>query len=334
MLALSGVLASSTLGWPGIFYCSGGATFIWTVFWLIFGSSSPAQCTRISVEEKQYIESAPGSSRTQLSVPWLCILRSVPVLALIVVHATQCWGFWSLLTETPTYLHDVFDFDIKTVICSEIQLQFCFRFFFSTCTSAIFRFIITFHRNTFNCSYNRMKWLLHYWCYFFPISNTQNALVSALPYLVMWLISLAVCPVSDFLINRQYISVSTGRKLFNSIGHWVPALTLIALPFMRGPFEAVALLTIGIGFNGFTYCGYILNHMDLTPNFAGSLMGLTNSLANIMSILGPLTVGYILTETPDVAVRIDNFCCHWTICKRNLYNLKCFSSLFILFVVL
>lgn len=179
-----------------------------------------------------------------------------------------------------------------------------------------------------------MKWLLHYWCYFFPISNTQNALVSALPYLVMWLISLAVCPVSDFLINRQYISVSTGRKLFNSIGHWVPALTLIALPFMRGPFEAVALLTIGIGFNGFTYCGYILNHMDLTPNFAGSLMGLTNSLANIMSILGPLTVGYILTETPDVAVRIDNFCCHWTICKRNLYNLECFSSLFILFVVL
>lgn len=71
---------------------------------------------------------------------------------------------------------------------------------------------------------------------------------------------------------------------------------------MRGPTEAVAMLTIGIGFNGFTYCGYILNHMDLSPNFAGSLMGLTNSLANIMSILGPITVGYILTETSDVAV--------------------------------
>lgn len=135
-----------------------------------------------------------------------------------------------------------------------------------------------------------------------PKPNTQNALVSALPYLVMWLISLAVCPISDFLINRHYISVSTGRKLFNSIGHWVPALTLIALPFMHGPTEAVTMLTIGIGFNGFTYCGYILNHMDLSPNFAGALMGLTNSLANIMSILGPITVGFILTETTDVAV--------------------------------
>lgn len=118
----------------------------------------------------------------------------------------------------------------------------------------------------------------------------------------MWIISLAVCPISDVLINRQYISVSTGRKLFNSIGHWVPALTLIVLPFMRGSTEAVVMLTIGIGFNGFTYCGYILNHMDLSPNFAGSLMGLTNTLANIMSILGPLTVGYILSDTTDVEV--------------------------------
>lgn len=148
MLALSGVLASSSLGWPGIFYCSGGATFLWTILWLIFGSSSPAQCARISSEERQYIESMPGSSHTQLSVPWLSILRSVPVISLIIVHATQCWGFWSLLTETPTYLHDVFDFDIKTVICSEMQLGAGFSFVFSslfcriyetlTRTSAIF----------------------------------------------------------------------------------------------------------------------------------------------------------------------------------------------------
>lgn len=155
----------------------------------------------------------------------------------------------------------------------------------------------------------------------------------------MWLISLAVCPISDFLINRHYISVSTGRKLFNSFGHWVPALTLIALPFMRGPTEAVAMLTIGIGFNGFTYCGYILNHMDLSPNFAGALMGLTNSLANIMSILGPITVGFILTETTDVAVSehsiifvcFDDFA--FCIVLHKLRNAFCtFLSVHIVFV--
>lgn len=43
-------------------------------------------------------------------------------------------------------------------------------------------------------------------------------------------------------------------------------------------------------------------YRNRSPNFAGSLMGLTNTLANIMSILGPITVGYILTETNDVDV--------------------------------
>lgn len=119
MLAISGVLASSSMSWPSIFYFSGGGTLMWTICWLIFGSSTPAKCTRISTAERQYIESMPGSSHTQLSVPWPSILRSVPVISLIIVHATQCWGFWSLLTETPTYLHDVFDFDIKTVICTQ-----------------------------------------------------------------------------------------------------------------------------------------------------------------------------------------------------------------------
>lgn len=94
MLAISGILAQSSLGWPSIFYCSGGVTLIWTAIWMVFGSSTPATCSSITVEEKNFIESMPGSNRTQLSVPWLKILSSIPVISLIVVHATQCWGFW------------------------------------------------------------------------------------------------------------------------------------------------------------------------------------------------------------------------------------------------
>lgn len=130
MLAVSGILASSTLGWPGIFYCSGGATMLWTIVWIIFGSSAPDKCSRISIEERKFIESTPGASHTKLRVPWLSVLRSIPVISLIIVHATQCWGFWTLLTETPTYLHEVFDFDIKTVIYIEFSWHFFFPFNF------------------------------------------------------------------------------------------------------------------------------------------------------------------------------------------------------------
>lgn len=114
MLATSGILAS-TIGWPAIFYFSGGATAIWTIFWCIFGANTPATCTSISIEERQFIESTPGTSNKQLNTPWKDILQSIPIYALLSVHSTQCWGFWTLLTETPSFLKQIFQFDIKTV---------------------------------------------------------------------------------------------------------------------------------------------------------------------------------------------------------------------------
>lgn len=115
MLGASGILAASPMGWPSIFYFSGIATLLWGILWVFLGADSPATCPRISCEEKKFIESMPGSSHQQLSTPWSKILTSVPVLALVLVHSTQCWGFWTLLTETPSYLKDIFKFDIKTV---------------------------------------------------------------------------------------------------------------------------------------------------------------------------------------------------------------------------
>lgn len=115
MLATSGIFAESAMGWPSIFYFSGGLTLLWTIVWILFGSNSPAECSRISIEEKKFIESMPGGSHGHLKTPWLSIFKSTPVMALIVVHSTQCWGFWSLLTETPTFLVEVFNFKIKEV---------------------------------------------------------------------------------------------------------------------------------------------------------------------------------------------------------------------------
>ena len=56
MLAVSGVLASSSMGWPSIFYFSGGAGLIWSILWMFLGASSPADCKSISMEERSFIE--------------------------------------------------------------------------------------------------------------------------------------------------------------------------------------------------------------------------------------------------------------------------------------
>lgn len=60
MLAVSGLIASSPLGWPGIFYISGGFGLVWTVFWVFLGSNSPEVNSHISAEEKDYIQASLG----------------------------------------------------------------------------------------------------------------------------------------------------------------------------------------------------------------------------------------------------------------------------------
>lgn len=89
------------------------------------------------------------------------------------------------------------------------------------------------------------------------------------------------------------------RKICNTIGQWVPAVALIALGYVdkENPEIAVVLLVIAVASNIAIYCGHNVNHMDLSPNFAGTLMGITNTAANICSILAPLAASVVVKDS-------------------------------------
>lgn len=75
-------------------------------------------------------------------------------------------------------------------------------------------------------------------------------------------------------------------------------VALIALGYVTSEQKnlAIGLLTLAVGINAATYLGFQCNHIDLAPNYAGTLMGITNCCANIMSIIAPLVVGVIVKE--------------------------------------
>ncbi|XP_012254703.2 putative inorganic phosphate cotransporter [Athalia rosae] len=255
-LPISGFLAGSTAGWPSVFYLWGTVTIAWSIWWFFAGADSPANHSTISTEEREYIEMSLKTSHSgqnsdndvdtskALSTPWKAILTSQPMWALAVVHCAQTWGFWMLLSEIPTYLHSILDFDIK-----------------------------------------------------------QNGLISALPYAVMWILSFPTSYISDWTLKRGWVSTGASRKICNSIGHVIPAIALIALGYVDSHQKvlAVAILVIAVALNVPTLCGYQVNHMDLSPNFAGTLMGMTNGTANVFAILAPLITGFIVTDPHQVA---------------------------------
>lgn len=64
----------------------------------------------------------------------------------------------------------------------------------------------------------------------------------------------------------------------------------------RNAVAAMTLITIAVTLSACIFSGFNINHLDLAPNFAGVLMGLSNGLENISTILAPLSVGWLITD--------------------------------------
>ncbi|XP_049817360.1 putative inorganic phosphate cotransporter isoform X2 [Aethina tumida] len=236
-LPLTGYIADSKLGWPLAFYLYGTVGLLWAVMWFFLGSNSPSENKLMSDEERKFIQSeTAGDDHSKVPTPWKAVFTSLPVWAIVVVHCGQNWGFWTLLTETPSYMNQILKFNLK-----------------------------------------------------------ENAMMSALPYLVLWLLSFIVSPICDYIITRKVTSTGITRKIFNTIGFYLPACALIGLSFIGESHHklAVALLVVAVGVNSATYCGFHVNHIDISPIHSGTLMGITNSISNICSILAPLAVDVV-----------------------------------------
>lgn len=111
MLAVSGSLASSSMGWPSIFYFSGAVSLLWSMFWWWLGSNTPQDHRWISEIEKKFILKSLATKntdddlnenlKTKPSTPWLSIMTSKPFLALTITQAAHMWGYWTLMTKIP-----------------------------------------------------------------------------------------------------------------------------------------------------------------------------------------------------------------------------------------
>ncbi|XP_046680580.1 putative inorganic phosphate cotransporter [Homalodisca vitripennis] len=128
----------------------------------------------------------------------------------------------------------------------------------------------------------------------FNIKN--NGLISALPYLIMCSLTVVFSWIADFINKRGILPISVSRKMWNSIAHWGAAAALMCLSFTSTVTGAVVLLTTSISLNAGIYTGFLQNHLDLAPNFAGLLMGITNGFANITAIIGPMITGFIVSD--------------------------------------
>lgn len=101
-------------------------------------------------------------------------------------------------------------------------------------------------------------------------------------------------------IGTYYIITNLHTGKFNIffclLGVGIPAVALIFLSLLEtDKGTVIGLLVVAVGFNAAIFSGYNVNHIDLSPNHSGTLMGITNGCSNIFSIIAPLLVQFIVT---------------------------------------
>ncbi|KAK6620915.1 hypothetical protein RUM43_011214 [Polyplax serrata] len=113
-MPLSGLIAN-VWGWEAIFYVFGAVGLIWCILWVWIVKEAPRYDPYITKQELEYIENSIGSSATEGKVthPWGQILKSPPVWAIVMAHFSENWGFYTLLTQLPSFMNDTLNYKVE-----------------------------------------------------------------------------------------------------------------------------------------------------------------------------------------------------------------------------
>ena len=130
-----------------------------------------------------------------------------------------------------------------------------------------------------------------------------NGVLSCLPYVGMFAMT-STAKVFDHLRKKEFLQLTSLRKIFTTLGMLIPALCMTSLNFLpdKDVTGNIILLTLGMSGHHFAATGgYYLSHSDVAGPFSGTLFGITNTMAQIPGFANALIVAHL---TPNVTFNL------------------------------
>ena len=105
---------------------------------------------------------------------------------------------------------------------------------------------------------------------------------------------------ADGLLKRGW-RLGQVRKLMQTVAFVGPVAALLVLcmvPEEEGStWLAVTLSCAALGCGAFSHSGFWSNVVDLSPQYSGVMLGISNTLGTVPGIMANLSTGYILQQT-------------------------------------
>ncbi|KAJ8900661.1 hypothetical protein K2173_025438 [Erythroxylum novogranatense] len=140
-----------------------------------------------------------------------------------------------------------------------------------------------------------LTWMPTYYNQVLDFNLTESGLFCVLPWLTMAIFANIGGWIADTLVSKG-LSITTVRKIMQSIGFLGPAFFLTQLSRATTPALAVLCMACSQGSDAFSQSGLYSNHQDIGPRYAGVLLGLSNTAGVLAGVLGTAATGYILQK--------------------------------------
>ncbi|XP_074644337.1 vesicular glutamate transporter 2-like [Tubulanus polymorphus] len=233
---------------------------------------------------------------------WQSVFYTYGLIAII-------WVFlwWLLVTETPSqhprisqteleYLEN----NINLVKSDTHNRPPYFRIFTSPATIAI----IILDLCTYWCYYLMLTTLPTYLEDMYQFRIEKTGWLSAFPYIVLFITGILSGQVADVLISREYLSRTKTRKLFCTLCCVGMNTFLIGSTYAQSYATAMILLNVSFAFLGMSYPTFPVNALDIAPQYASMIMGVSNCLTVVSGIISPTLAGYIVVNKSVTEWRI------------------------------
>jgi ACS family sodium-dependent inorganic phosphate cotransporter len=159
----------------------------------------------------------------------------------------------------------------------------------------VWAYIVTHFATTWSL-YMLLSWLPSYFREALGLSIQNAGLYAAAPWLVNLVVSNSVAYVADKLVAHGSRVLLVRRTLI--VGGLVGlAVFLLALREVRSPELALALICVATGFLAFVTCGLAPNTLEIAPNYAALLMGISNTIATLPGVFGVVVTGWLIQVT-------------------------------------
>ncbi|ERL88032.1 hypothetical protein D910_05421 [Dendroctonus ponderosae] len=132
----------------------------------------------------------------------------------------------------------------------------------------------------------------------FEISS--NGVVSAIPYMAGAVTGFIFARLSDYLIGKNWLTTIQSRRTFQVLGSYGLVISFMILAYVSSTrtFAVVLLSLANIAYSA-TLVGYSVNHVDLSPRFAGILQGISNAISQAIAMFSPLIVHFLVKDRSD-----------------------------------